>query len=87
MTDDNQHPRGLSREEVALRVMEGKTNEQPASSGQSTGRIICTNVFTYFNLIFFLIAAALLAVRSYNHMMFLPVILANTAIGIVQELR
>ena len=49
--------------------------------------IICSNIFTYFNLLFFIIAVMLIAVGSFRDLTFLPVIIANTAIGIFQELR
>ena len=45
------------------------------------------NVFTYFNFVFAIFAGLLIFVRSYNNMTFLPIILLNTIIGIVQEIR
>jgi cation-transporting ATPase E len=45
------------------------------------------NVFTYFNLIFFVLALCIIAVRSYQDLTFLPIIIINIVIGIVQELR
>ena len=46
-----------------------------------------TNVFTYFNGIFVLLAILLIIARSYKNLSFLPVVVANTVIGIVQQLR
>ena len=46
-----------------------------------------SNVFTYFNMLFFFLAACVLAVGSWQNVMFMGVVLANIAIGIVQELR
>ena len=45
------------------------------------------NIFTYFNIVFFILAAFIIAVRSWNNLMFMGVVVLNTAIGIVQELR
>ena len=57
------------------------------SASKSKKEIICSNIFTYFNLIFFIIAVLLIVVGSFRDLTFLPVIIANTAIGIFQELR
>ena len=45
------------------------------------------NVFTYFNLIFLVLAILLCLVGSFRDLTFLPVIIANTLIGIIQEVR
>ena len=50
-------------------------------------RSSAARIFTYFNLIFFIIAVLLIVVGSFRDSTFLPVIIANTAIGIFQELR
>ena len=78
---------GLSNNLVAERVEKGYTNAPVTSPVKSVKQIILSNIFTYFNMIFFIIAVFLIAVRSYNHLMFLPIILANLAIGIIQELN
>ncbi len=49
--------------------------------------IIRKNVFTYFNLVFAIIAVLLVFARSYRSLTFVPVIIANTGIGIFQQLR
>ena len=49
--------------------------------------IIVSNVCTYFNLIFLVITILLVAVGSFRNLTFLPIIIGNTVIGIVQELR
>lgn len=78
---------GLTSAEAEAKKAAGKINTPPPSAGKSKKQIFLTNICTYFNLIFFLIAIALLCVGAFNHLMFLPVILANIAIGIIQELR
>ena len=50
-------------------------------------RLLPGNVFTYFNLIFAVFAVLLAFVRSYNNMTFLPVIISNMFIGIIQEIK
>ena len=62
-------------------------NHAVGSASKSQKEIICSNIFTYFNLLFFIIAVMLIAVGSFRDLTFLPVIIANTAIGIFQELR
>ena len=49
--------------------------------------IIIRNVFTYFNLIFAILAALLILAGSYKSLTFLPVVIANAVIGIVQQIR
>ncbi|MBO4368021.1 MAG: cation-translocating P-type ATPase, partial [Clostridia bacterium] len=49
--------------------------------------IVKKNIFTYFNLIFAVLAALLIFAGSWKSLTFLPVVIANTVIGIVQELR
>lgn len=78
---------GLTSEQVAARVAAGAVNESVASPTKTVGRIIRDNVCTYFNLIFALLAIALIAVGSFAQLTFLAVIVANTMIGIVQEIN
>ena len=59
----------------------------PKNDGKPTVRIITENVFTLFNGLNLALAAALLAVGSYRNMFFLIVVIANTAISIIQEIR
>ena len=79
--------RGLSADEVQKRRAAGKANVVPDKSSMSVTKIIVTNVFTYFNGIFLLLAILLIIARSYKNLSFLPVVIANTVIGIVQQLR
>ena len=50
-------------------------------------RLFINNIFTYFNLIFLVIAVLLLLVGAFRDLTFLPVIICNTLIGIIQEIR
>ena len=78
---------GLTEIEVMQRRSEGLVNKPSDASSHTTGKIILSNIFTYFNVIFFALAAALIYEGSYYHITFLGVVLANTVISIVQELR
>ncbi len=78
---------GLSGAEVEKRMNEGKQNLPVDSATKTVKEIIRSNIFTYFNLIFLLIAVLLIMVGSYRDLTFLPIIAANTMIGIVQEIR
>ena len=78
---------GLTEEQVRTRVENGWTNEEVAPPALTTKEIIHKNVFTYFNLIFLVLAILLCIVGSFRNLTFLPVIIANTMIGIIQEIR
>ena len=78
---------GLTDEEVRQRVEEGLTNRADISTDKTTKEIVISNVFTYFNLIFLVITILLIMVGSFRNLTFLPIIIGNTIIGIVQEIR
>ena len=78
---------GLTDEEVRQRVEEGFTNRTDISTDKTTKEIVISNVFTYFNLIFLVITILLIMVGSFRNLTFLPIIIGNTVIGIVQEIR
>ncbi|MGT4664211.1 cation-translocating P-type ATPase [Enterococcus hirae] len=78
---------GLTDEQVAERVHAQATNETINPSFKTNKQIVLQNIFTYFNLIFIVLAVLLCLVSSYKNLTFLPVILANTGIAIYQEIR
>lgn len=78
---------GLNDLQVSEMIKNGQTNKLPSDDQYSIPKIVAKNVFTYFNLIFFIFAAVLITQHSYNHLAFLGVIFSNTVIGIVQEVR
>lgn len=78
---------GLSSQQAEQLHREGKGNLPPKSAGRSLGQIIFKNLFTWFNIPNFILAAALIAVRSYRNMLFMGVVIFNTLISTVQELR
>ena len=78
---------GLSSQQVQEHWLHGWTNRAVEPPSKTTGEIIHENIFTYFNLIFAVLAVMLCLVGSFRDLTFLPVIIANTLIGIVQEIR
>ena len=82
------HPQtGLTAAQVEQRMELGWQNVEVESNSKTLGQIIFSNVFTYFNLIFFLLAAAIIAVGAFVNLTFMVVVLANILIGIIQEWR
>ncbi|MGW4390187.1 HAD-IC family P-type ATPase [Streptomyces sp. NPDC004685] len=82
-----QRARGLTTAEVAERVARGEVNDIPVRSSRSTAEIIRANVFTRFNAIIGVLWLIMLFVAPFQDSLFGYVILANTGIGIIQELR
>ena len=78
---------GLSAAQVEQHRDDGWRNVSVAPPAQTTKEIIRENVCTYFNLIFLVLAILLCLVGSFRDLTFLPVIIFNTLIGIVQEIR
>ena len=84
--------KGLTAAEVRERKDAGWDNAPVEGAGKSTKEIILSNVFTYFNILFFLLALCIIAVGVFQprlllNLTFMGVVIVNTVIGIVQELR
>ncbi|MGA5167622.1 MULTISPECIES: HAD-IC family P-type ATPase [Streptomyces] len=80
-------PAGLTAAEVAERVARGEVNDVPVRSSRSTTDIVRGNVFTRFNAIIGVLWVIMLVVAPIQDSLFGFVIIANTGIGIIQELR
>ncbi|MEU9374830.1 cation-translocating P-type ATPase [Streptomyces sp. NPDC048255] len=80
-------PGGLTTAEVAERVARGDVNDVPVRSSRSTADIVRGNVFTRFNAIIGVLWVIMLIVAPIQDSLFGFVIIANTGIGIIQELR
>ncbi|MDD4772072.1 MAG: cation-translocating P-type ATPase [Eubacteriales bacterium] len=78
---------GLTREQVLARIRGGYVNTAVDPPSKSVRQIVFGNLFTYFNLIFFVLAIFVIAVGAYNDLLFLPVVIANILIGTVQEIK
>ena len=78
---------GLTSSQVEQRIQAGEVNKAVDDQFKTNKQIIRENLFTYFNLIFLVLSILLVLVGAYKDLTFLPVIVLNTVIGIVQEIR
>ena len=78
---------GLSAAEVAERVARGEVNVDAGVHTRSIRQIVRENTLTLFNAINAILAVFVLITGSYKNMLFMVVIVCNTLIGIVQEIR
>jgi cation-transporting P-type ATPase E len=78
---------GLSDAEAAQRAAEGKTNDVPTRAARTTREIVRANVFTLINAILGVLLVIVLSTGSVINGAFGLLIIANSAIGIIQELR
>lgn len=79
---------GLTSEQVSMRMQDGLNNVTPKKGERTYFGIICGNVFTFFNVLTFIVAGALIwAGASLSQLFFLVIIIANILIGIIQEVR
>lgn len=78
---------GLNSDQVNEYFENGWSNEPVEPPSKTVPEIIKSNLFTYFNLVFAVLAALLILAGSFRNLTFLPVILANLFIGIIREIR
>ena len=83
---------GLTNEQVQERIAKGQTNASPNTNVKTIRSIIVENVFTFFNILCFIIAIALIVVniifkQSWSNIFFMLTIMVNIIIGIVQEIK
>ena len=78
---------GLNSDQVNEYFEKGWSNAPVEPPSKTVPEIIKSNLFTYFNLVFAVLAALLILAGSFRNLTFLPVILANLFIGIIQEIR
>ena len=78
---------GLTQAEVEARIADGQVNAIQDSSNRSVKDIVMGNTLTFFNCINIVLLALVLSVRSYKNMLFIFIIIANTLIGIFQEIK
>ena len=84
---DVQQNSGLTDEQVASRIENGLTNQDTSKHGKSIFGIVISNICTFFNLIYVVIAIVLMVYKQYANMSFMVIVVANTAIAIFQEIR
>lgn len=78
---------GLTQAEVEARIADGQVNAIQDSSNRSVKDIVMGNTLTFFNFINIVLLALVLSVHSYKNMLFIFIIIANTLIGIFQEIK
>ena len=78
---------GLNEAELKERTERKLFNVSKNKSSKSIFKIIFENLFTYFNLIWAVIFVALIVVEAYSNLLFIIVIILNTLIAIIQEIK
>lgn len=79
---------GLTPAQIEERTRLGYANTPVEPPTKTVGQIIRSNTLTYFNMVFFVLAGCIIfSGGSWQNLMFMPVVIINTVIGIVQELR
>ncbi|MDY5176056.1 cation-translocating P-type ATPase [Lactococcus lactis] len=78
---------GLTSFEVEERIRQGKINKNIDETDRPVWEIVKRNTFTFFNLIFAVIAILISLVQAWNQLIFLPIIVINTIVGIYQEIK
>lgn len=79
--------KGLTSLEVEERIHQGKINKNIDETDRPVWEIVKRNTFTFFNLIFAVIAILISLVQAWNQLIFLPIIIINTIVGIYQEIK
>ena len=78
---------GLTKEQIEQRIKDNLINLDMTEKSKSIKAIICSNFFTIFNLINLLLGVAIFSVKSYKNMLFLWLVIINTAISTLQEIH
>ncbi|NLZ25572.1 MAG: HAD-IC family P-type ATPase [Clostridiales bacterium] len=84
--------KGLTQEEIELRLQKNLINGDQNIKTKSVGEILKTNIFTFFNFLFFALALILFFfipqnISGYTQFGFMGLVIINMLIGIIQELR
>lgn len=79
--------KGLTNKQVEERINNKLVNYNAIIPTKTILQIITTNIFTLFNFINFILALAIILVKSYINLLFMGVIICNTLISIIQEIR
>lgn len=83
---DKTYLEGLSLEEVNERIQSNLLNDTESNT-RSYLFIVFSNVFTFFNFIFFGLALWLVSVGAYSDLVFMSVVITNMGIGVYQEVK
>ena len=79
--------KGLSKEQVRVRINEGLVNYDTSVPIKTIPQIILKNIFTLFNMLNLGLALAIFLVGSYKNLLFFGIVICNIAISIIQEIR
>ena len=78
---------GLNQSQINERVVAGLTNVSETKTSKSYAKILFSNIFTFFNMICLACAVALWLVGSFSDTFFMVIVIANTCISIIQEIK
>ncbi|MBE5741125.1 MAG: HAD family hydrolase [Clostridiales bacterium] len=78
---------GLSQKQISQRTQENLVNISNIKTSKSIGSILFKNIFTFFNMTCLVVALALISVGAFSDLLFLVIVILNTVIGIVQEIK
>lgn len=78
---------GLTEEEVKQRIESNQVNFDTTLKSKSIKRIILENIFTLFNFVNLILAGLVFMTKSYKNLLFMGVVISNTLISIIQEIR
>ncbi len=83
---------GLTADQVQERISKGQTNATPNTNVKTIRSILMQNIFTFFNILCFVIAIILVVVniiykQAWSNILFMITIMVNIIIGIVQEIK
>lgn len=78
---------GLTKSEVKKRIDSGKVNYDTTTPSKSIKQILLENTVTLFNFINIVLGVAIVLVGSYKNLLFLGVVICNTLISSIQEIR
>ena len=78
---------GLTSKQVEERKQSGLVNYEVKPKFKTKKQILISNVFTYFNILNFLLALCVLCVGSIKNVFFIGVVVCNAVIGVIQEIK
>lgn len=81
------HKEGLTSVQIKERIENGLINQVEDKNKKSYSKIIFSNIFTFFNMLCFIVAGALIAVGAFSNIFFIVIVIANILIGIIQECK
>ncbi len=78
---------GLNAEQINRRKEQNLVNVSKLKTSKSLWSIFAKNIFTFFNMTCLIVACALISVGAYSDLLFMVIVILNTAIGIIQEIK